>query len=241
MGETPQVSVVVPVYNEARRVEAGVRALAAHLAGLETPAELVLVDDGSTDGTVSLARPMLPPGSRVLEEPHRGKGGAVRAGMLDARGAYVIFMDIDLATPVTFIEPCVARLQRGADVVIGSRRTADARIERHQARLREWLGQGFSLLSRIVTGAHVSDFTCGFKGFRREASQAVFSRQRVENWSFDAEVLFLAHRLRLRVEELPVIWHDDERTKVRLGRDIAGSLQGLLAVRVNHALGRYRL
>ena len=240
MGEVPRLSVVVPVYNEARRVEAGVSAITAYLAAAGLPSELVLVDDGSTDGTAGLARPILPPGSRVLEEPHRGKGGAVRSGMLQARGEYVIFMDIDLATPVTFIEPCLTRLQRGADVVIGSRRTPDARIERHQARLREWLGQGFSLLSRILTGAHVSDFTCGFKGFRREAARAVFSRQRVENWSFDAELLFLVTLLGLRVEELPVVWSNDARTKVRLGRDILGSLAGLLTIRVNHLRGRYR-
>ena len=160
--------------------------------------------------------------------------------MLRASGDLIIFLDIDLATPLTFIEPCVARLRGNADVVIGSRRTAEALIARHQARLRELLGRGFSLLSRIVTGTQVSDFTCGFKGFRRDAAQAVFSRQRVRNWSFDAEVLFLAARLGLRVEELPVVWTDDTRTKVRLGRDIFGSLAGLFTIRLNHLLGRYR-
>jgi glycosyltransferase involved in cell wall biosynthesis len=240
-GDTPELSVVVPVYNEARRVERGVEAVAAYLAGMGTTTELVVVDDGSTDETVRLVRPLLPPGSRLLIEPHRGKGGAVRTGMLHASGAYVIFMDVDLATPARFIEPCLTRLKMGPDVVIGSRRTRGARFERHQARGRELLGQGYSLLSRLVTGVPVSDFTCGFKGFRRAAAQALFSRHLVENWSFDAEVLFLAHRLHLRVEELPVVWHDDAFTKVRLSRDIVGSLGGLVAVRVNHLLGRYRL
>jgi dolichyl-phosphate beta-glucosyltransferase len=102
------------------------------------------------------------------------------------------------------------------------------------------LGQGFSFLSRVVTGAGVSDFTCGFKGFRRAAAQAVFSRQTIENWSFDAELLFLVTRLGLRIEELPVVWSNDARTKVRLGRDILGSLAGLLAIRMNSLRGRYR-
>jgi hypothetical protein len=106
--------------------------------------------------------------------------------------------------------------------------------------VRELLGQGFSFLSRVVTGASVSDFTCGFKGFRRPAARAVFSRQAIDNWSFDSEILFLAGRLGLRVEELPVVWTNDARTKVRLGRDILGSLAGLLAIRLNHLRGRYR-
>jgi dolichyl-phosphate beta-glucosyltransferase len=87
----------------------------------------------------------------------------------------------------------------------------------------------------------VRDFTCGFKGFTRNAAQAIFARQRIDNWSFDAEVLFLARRLRLTIVELPVRWHDDRRTKVRLGRDIAGSFGGLVQIRLNQATGRYRL
>jgi glycosyltransferase involved in cell wall biosynthesis len=240
MDDVPQVSVVVPVFNEAPRVVRGLEALTAYLAAFRATSEIVLVDDGSTDDTVALARPLVPPSGQLLAEPHRGKGGAVRAGMLRARGMYILFLDIDLATPLSFIGPCLDRLEAGADVVIGSRRSADARIARHQPRIREMLGQGFSFLSRVVTGAGVSDFTCGFKGFRRAAAQAVFSRQTIENWSFDAELLFLVTRLGLRIEELPVVWSNDARTKVRLGRDILGSLAGLLAIRMNSLRGRYR-
>ena len=204
--------------------------------------ELVVVDDGSVDGTAALAAQLLAAGvGRVLREPHRGKGGAVRAGMLAAQGRYRVFMDVDLATPLEFVTPCLSRLQNGVDVVIGSRRVAAAEIEQHQAPLREFLGRGFSLLSRTVSGVQVSDFTCGFKGFSAEAATAIFSRLRVVNWSFDTELLFLATRLGLRIEELPVRWRDDARTKVRIGRDIVGSLSGLLAIRVNQLTGRYRL
>jgi dolichyl-phosphate beta-glucosyltransferase len=240
MSVGPDLSVVVPVHNEAPRVVAGLQELTSYLGTLGLASEIVLVDDGSSDETVRLAQPFLPATAQLLKEPHRGKGGAVRAGMLRARGELIIFLDIDMATPLRFIPPCVERLRASADVVIGSRRTAEARIERHQARLREMLGQGFSMLSRLVTGTRVSDFTCGFKGFRRDAAQAIFSLQRIENWSFDAEVMFLTSRLGLRVEELPVVWTNDTRTKVRLGRDILGSLAGLLTIRLNHALGRYR-
>jgi len=240
MDGAPRISIVVPVFNEAPRVVRGLQALNEYLAGFRVPGEVVVVDDGSTDDTVALAGPLVPATGQLLAEPHRGKGGAVRAGMLKARGDYVIFLDIDMATPLSFIGPCLDRLEAGADVVIGSRRSPDARIARHQPRVRELLGQGFSFLSRVVTGAGVSDFTCGFKGFRRSAAQAVFSRQTIVNWSFDAELMFLVARLGLRIEELPVVWTNDARTKVRLGTDILGSLAGLLTIRMNDLRGRYR-
>jgi dolichyl-phosphate beta-glucosyltransferase len=240
--EPPTLSIVVPVYNEALRLEGTVPQFVSYLKRAPFTSELVIVDDGSIDGTSTLSATLVPDGvGRVLSEPHRGKGGAVRAGMLAARGRYRIFMDVDLATPLEFVVPCLARLEAGSDVVIGSRRAAAAAIEQHQPPLREFLGRGFSLLSRTISGVGVSDFTCGFKGFSADAAQGIFTRLRVENWSFDTELLFLARVLDLRVEELPVRWRDDARTKVRLGRDIAGSLSGLLAIRLNHLAGRYDL
>jgi dolichyl-phosphate beta-glucosyltransferase len=239
---TPTLSIVVPVYNEALRLNGTLPQFVSYLRQAPFSSELVVVDDGSIDGTSALASTLVPAEvGRVLTEPHRGKGGAVRAGMLAARGRYRIFMDVDLATPLEFVAPCLVRLEAGSDVVIGSRRVAAAEIERHQAPLREFLGRGFSLLSRTITGVGVSDFTCGFKGFSSEAAHGIFTRLRVENWSFDTELLFLASALGLRIEELPVRWRDDARTKVRLGRDIVGSLSGLLAIRVNRLAGRYSL
>jgi glycosyltransferase involved in cell wall biosynthesis len=240
--QPPTLSLVVPVYNETGRLEATLPVIADFVCRAPFLTELIVVDDGSDDGTAGAARRLVDPAfGRVLEEPHRGKGGAVRAGMLDARGRFRLFMDVDLATPLEFIAPCVSRLDEGADVVIGSRRVAAAAIERHQPPLRELLGRGYSWLSRTLSGVRVSDFTCGFKGFRAEAADAVFSRVRIHNWSFDTELLFVASALQLRIEELPVRWRDDARTKVRLGRDIAGSLAGLVAMRVNRATGRYNL
>lgn len=237
----PLLSLVVPVYNEVGRFEATLPRIVEFAAGLPA-VELLVVDDGSADGTAEVARRLLGPGGgRVVTEPHRGKGGAVRAGMLAARGRYRLFMDVDLATPLEFVAPCLAILESGADVVIGSRRVAASAIEQHQPLLRELLGRGYSSLSRAISGVHVTDFTCGFKGFTAAAADAIFSRTRVTNWSFDTELLFIASALRLRIDELPVRWRDDARTKVRLGRDVVGSLAGLLAMRVNRAAGRYNL
>jgi dolichyl-phosphate beta-glucosyltransferase len=238
----PTLSIVVPIFNEAMRLEGTLPQFVSYLQSAPFTSELVVVDDGSGDGTAAMAAQLVPDGiGRVLEEPHRGKGGAVRAGMRASRGRHRIFMDVDLATPLEFVVPCLARLEAGCDVVIGSRRLAAAQIERHQAPLREFLGRGFSLLSRTISGVRVSDFTCGFKGFSSEAADAIFSRLRLDDWSFDTELLFLASALGLRVEELPVRWRDDARTKVRLGRDIVSSLSGLAAIRVNQLTGRYNL
>lgn len=237
----PDLSLVVPIYNESLRLESTLPQFARFAAEAPLAVELLVVDDGSSDGSAALASRLLGAQGRVLAEPHRGKGGAVRAGMLGTRGRYRVFTDVDLATPLDFVMPCVARLQEGADIVIGSRRVAAARIEKHQAPLREFLGRGFSLLSRTISGVDVSDFTCGFKGFSAAAAEAVFTRTRIDNWSFDTELLFVAKQLGLHAEELPVRWRDDARTKVRLGRDIVGSLTGLLTIRLNELTGRYNL
>lgn len=239
--DPPTLSLVVPVYNEVGRFEATLPAIVEFATGATCPVELLIVDDGSEDETATVARRLLGRDGLVLVEPHRGKGGAVKAGMLAARGRFRLFMDVDLATPLEFVLPCMSRLEAGADVVIGSRRVAASTIERHQPMVRELLGRGYSRLSRSLSGVHVSDFTCGFKGFTSAAADAIFSRTRVSNWSFDTELLFLAAALGLRIDELPVRWRDDARTKVRLGRDIAGSLAGLMAMRLNRMAGRYNL
>lgn len=235
-------SIVVPVYNESHRLAGALPRFVDFVQQSSVSTELVVVDDGSDDDTAEQAETMVPPHvGCVLRLPHRGKGSAVKAGMLAARGQRRIFMDVDLATPLEFVAPCLAGIDAGADVVIGSRRVAAALIERHQSPLREMLGRGFSMLSRTISGVRVSDFTCGFKGFTAEAADAIFSRLRLDDWTFDTELLFLATRLGLRIDELPVRWRDDARTKVRLGRDVIGSLQGLAAIRANHLAGRYNL
>lgn len=240
----PDLSIVIPAYNEAERVGPALAQIAAHVASRGDAVEVLLVDDGSSDGTeaaaAAAARDLGLALSTLRYTPNRGKGGAVRAGMMAARGRAVLFTDADLSVPVSHIERFEARLAAGADVVIGSRRAPGAQIVRHQPALRERLGSAFRDLARLLLVPGVSDFTCGFKLFRRDAAQTVFALQRLSGWGFDVEILLIARRLGLRVVEEPVAWSDDARTRVRLGRDVVRSAFDLARIGWNDLRGDYR-
>jgi dolichyl-phosphate beta-glucosyltransferase len=238
----PSVSVVVPAFNESRRITSTILTLKKYLEGEQIAHELLIVDDGSTDDTLSMARRAAGEWSDVvvLSLPRNlGKGWAVREGMLRARRDVVLFTDADLSTPVEEIETFLNQIEMGYDVVIGTRKARGARVVVRQPRVREWLGKGYSWLANHVTGAGVTDFTCGFKAFRLKAAQEIFLRQRLEGWSFDAEVLFLARKWGLRIGEVPVQWCNNPDTKVRLIRDVFRSFADLVLIRAYDMLGRY--
>jgi dolichyl-phosphate beta-glucosyltransferase len=170
---------------------------------------------------------------------NRGKGFAVREGVLRATRDVVLFTDADLSTPAEEIKIILDKIREGFDVVIGTRNAQGSKVVVHQPRFREWLGSGYTWLANRVTGAGVTDFTCGFKVFRLKAAREIFSRQRLDGWSFDAEILFLAQKLGFRLGEVPIRWHDNPETKVRLIRDVFVSFLGLVLIRINDILGRY--
>lgn len=234
---------MLPAYDEAERVAPSIGRIAAWVAARGADAEVLLVDDGSRDGTGAVAareaaRLGLP--LRVLRhEPNRGKGAAVQAGMLAAHGRAVLFTDVDLSVPIETLDRFLARLEEGADAVIGSRHASGARVLRHQPVLRERLGAIFRDLARILLVPGVDDFTCGFKLFRHDAAQAVFARQTLPGWGFDVEILLIARRLGLRTVSEPVDWTNDERSRVRLGRDVLRSALELVRIRWNDLRGLY--
>jgi glycosyltransferase involved in cell wall biosynthesis len=236
------LTVVIPAYNEAKRIAAPLRRLAAHLATHHPSSELVVADDGSTDDTIAvverLATELGLPTHVLPNAQNRGKGHAVRRGMLAARGTLVLMTDADLSTPIDELERLIAAIHAGADVAIGSRKMAGAVIEERQPWLREAMGRVFTSLTRLLV-VDVSDVTCGFKVFTREAAQAVFSRATLDDWSFDAEALFLTRYLGLTLVEVPVRWRDAAGTKVRRGRDAVQSAVGLVRIVWNRARGRY--
>ena len=237
-----RLSVVIPAYNEAARIVEPLRRIERHLRARGLQSELIVVDDGSSDDTAGVVRRVgeeLAIPVRVIPlECNRGKGHAVKVGMTSSRGQAVLMTDADLSTPIEELDKLLPLLRNGTQVVIGSRKMAGAVIEVRQPKLREMMGRVFTQLTRLFV-VQVSDVTCGFKLFSGEAAHAIFSRVTLDDWSFDAEALFLARRLGFRIREVPVLWRDAAGTKVHRGRDAVWAAVGLLRIMSNSARGRY--
>ncbi|HEY6197686.1 MAG TPA: dolichyl-phosphate beta-glucosyltransferase [Candidatus Binatia bacterium] len=237
------LSLIIPAFNEDRRIGQSLERILSFFRAQSYPFEIIVVDDGSTDRTVEVVRGFAASDPQLRVEPqpqNRGKGEAIRKGMLLAGGKYLFFSDADLSVPIEAVPDFLSRLEAGDDVAVGSRRIAGAVIEVHQPIHRELMGKVFTGLSNLILGLKLKDFTCGFKAFRRDAARELFSRQRLGGWSFDSEILYLAKSKGYRIAEVPVVWRNDEATKVRLGRDVVRSFVDLWNIRINHALGKYR-
>jgi dolichyl-phosphate beta-glucosyltransferase len=219
------LSVVIPVYNEERRLPAVLTALDRDLDSIlqETGmrfVEAIVVDDGSTDRTSDLVDSFdgLEGRLSLIRLPaNRGKGAAVRAGMLAARGERALMTDADISTPLADIPPLSQELDRGCDLAIGSRALPDSHVLVHQPLVRELMGKVFNVMLRLATGIPWRDTQCGFKLFRLETTRALFEAQRIEGFAFDAELCVIARRLGLSLAEVPVRWSNDPDTHVRLG------------------------
>ncbi len=244
MGHLRSLSIVIPAYNEEQRLPGTLRAIAAYL---ETKAldfvEILAVDDGSRDRTAEVVRQAAAadPRIRLLQNPgNRGKGYAVRHGMREARGEWVLFTDADLSAPIEDLDRLEEAVERErADGAIGSRALDRRLVLKHQSALRELSGRFFNLVMRLITGLPYRDTQCGFKLFRRDVAQCVAARQRSDGFGFDVEILFIARRHGYRILEVPVRWANVEGTKVSLLKGLAAFLDPL-RVRWNDLRGRYR-
>lgn len=234
---------MIPAYNEASRLPDTIRRVQAWLlTGNWHFREILIVDDGSRDDTAKLADEFAAASAevRVLRNPgNRGKGYSVRHGMLEARGEWRLFTDADLSSPIEELDKLWAAASTGAEIAIGSRALDRSLIGVHQPGFRETAGKFFNGVMRVMVGLNISDTQCGFKLFRGDAARAVFSRQKLERFGFDVEVLYIAKQLGYRTVEVPVRWNHVEGSKV-------GMLSGLRAfgelaeVRINSLRGRYR-
>ncbi len=247
----PFLSVVVPAYNEERRLPATLHAILDFLAAQPFDAEIIVVDDGSTDATIAAAEAVCAtqPHVRVVRNDHRGKGYTVRTGMLLAQGRYVLFTDADLAVPMTEWHKLALLLEAGYDIVIGSREGLGAQ-RLGEPRYRHFMGRIFNTVVRLIALGGIQDTQCGFKAFSREAAHSIFSAvqlygaeaklvQGAAVTAFDVEVLFLARKFGYRIKEVPVVWQYGVETKVDPIRDSWRNFSDVLRVRWNDLRGRY--
>ncbi len=236
------LSVVIPSYNEEQRLGDTLDAIRNFIQERELAAEVLVVDDGSSDGTVKLAEGSLrgQRGRVVRNRGNRGKGYSVRHGVLAAEGRWVLITDADLSTPIEDYDKLAERArERDLDIVIGSRALPDSNVEVPQHGLRQFMGRSFNKAIRLMTGLRFKDTQCGFKLMDRERTLPLFRRMRVDRFAFDVELLFLCDRFGLKVEDVPVTWRNDAASKVSILRDPLNMLMDVARVRWNFRKGMY--
>jgi dolichyl-phosphate beta-glucosyltransferase len=229
----PHYSIVVPAYNERARIGGTLEQVLEHLRAQKWSAEVVVVNDGSSDDTANFVSQFAAehPEVRLIENPgNQGKGYAVRNGMLNARGKVLLFTDADLSSPIAEATKLFAVLEKGADVAIGSRWLDPALQFQRQSLKRQIMSRTFNLFTRALLAFPYHDTQCGFKAFTRRAAEMIFPLQRITRWGFDAEIIFLAHQLKLMVAEVPVAWGHDERSTLHPWRD--GFYMGLDTLKI---------
>jgi dolichyl-phosphate beta-glucosyltransferase len=232
----PRLSIVIPAYNEAHRLPASLGKVVEFCGGLAFPHEILVVVEKSTDGTLELAMRAVSKQANfhvIDNQVQRGKGYAVRSGMLRARGAHVFYMDADLSVPLPEILKFLDYFVRNppVDVLIGNRKHAQSEIVVRQNVLRRKMGECFNGILQALTRIELRDTQCGFKAFRRDAAREIFTRQKLDGFAFDVEVLLLAERLGFKCADLPVQWINSPESKVSIVRDSLKMLLDTLRVR----------
>ena len=232
----PYLSVVIPAYNEEKRLPRSLDDVLAFLKSQKFESEIILSDDGSQDQTVAVAEDRLKGfPHRILTTPHnRGKGNAVRQGMLAATGQYILFTDADQSTPIEEVSRFLTLMQNDYDIVIGSRALPDSQVEIHQPPLREFMGRVFNRIAQLVSFHSIHDSQCGFKCFRQDIAKILFGLQKLDGFSFDSEIIYLAQKKGCRILEAPVIWRNSTQTRVRLLSDPVNMFCDLLKIRWLH-------
>lgn len=231
----PRLAVIIPAYNEEQRILPTLERVREYLSSQPYTWSVTLISDGSKDGTVELAQGFAKenPGFGVISySPNRGKGYAVRKGMLDVEGEVILFSDADLAAPIEEVEKLMAHMEQGADVAIGSRPLKESNLEIHQPWYREMMGRSFNLAVQLLAIRGIKDTQCGFKTFTRKAARDVFSRCKLDGFSFDFEALMIARDLGYRIDEVPIRWRHQEGSKVVLMRDGPRMLRDLVKLRL---------
>lgn len=236
------LTLIIPVYNETKRIYTCIRALTSFKPSKGLLIDhVIFVNDGSTDYTLNILKQLrLPYPVKVVSYlQNKGRGYAVKEGMKYATGDYALFFDVDMSTPLTEINHFLTFMQKGADVIVGSRKIPGAQVKKQQPWYRTLLGRGFSSLAKWILRTPVNDYTCGFKAYSKTAYQTIFPISQINGWGKDSESLFLADKLGFSIVELPVVWIDNRNSKVKIVRDIFRSIIDLYQIRSNYYHGKY--
>ena len=240
--KSPRYTIVIPAYNESARITASLDHILLFSAQNQWDLEIIVVNDGSRDNTAEIVRDYARrnPCVQLLQNPgNRGKGYSVRNGVLNARGDVILFTDADLSSPIEEAPKLFAALRQGADMAIGSRWLQVELQNKRQPLYRQVFGRIFNLLLRVTLGLPYKDTQCGFKAFSRSTGEAIFSRQMIDRWGFDPEILFLARKMGCKIIEIPVEWAHDSRSKINPVTDGFRMFLEMLWIRWASATGRY--
>jgi dolichyl-phosphate beta-glucosyltransferase len=234
------LSIIIPALNEETRLPSAIGQLRQYLDANAMRAEVLIVENGSTDQTLAIARDAEKTDARfrAIHLPLRGKGRAIREGVRASHGRVVVLCDADFSMPVEEISELLNAVEQGADIAIGSREAPGAhRID--EPAHRHLMGRVFNWLVRVVAVPDIADTQCGFKAFRGDVARSLFARQRIDGWAFDVEVLFLAGRERRVIREVPITWRYDPSSRVRAVRDTISMMRELISIRWNAMRGFY--
>lgn len=239
---TPFLSIVIPAHNEESRLPRTLEQIFEFLSRQSYTAEVVVVENGSSDRTLELAREFSRKHQNliVLHEERRGKGNAVQRGILEAHGEYRFICDADLSMPIEELEKFLPPTLTGFDVAIGSREAPGA-IRYNEPNYRHFGGRAINLLIRLLILPGLNDTQCGFKCFHASTAESLFRQQTLTGWSFDIEILYLARRKKLRVCEIPIQWYYDPESKVSAVRDALRMISDIFRIHLNALHGKYDL
>lgn len=240
----PELSVIIPTYNESKNIQKTLMDVSTYLSEKQIPSEIIVVDDGSSDDTVTIVKHFQKQGIplRLIESrPNRGKGYVVKRGMMEGAGKYLLFMDADQATKITELDKFLPKIDEGYEILIGSRRLKNRNVHIVQPKMRQYLGWFYLTLSKMILKIPQLDYNCGFKFYQHEAAKKIFQKQLMNDWSFDVELILLAQKYDFKISEVAVNWTHGEGSKVHPLKDGVRSFLALLKIKKNELQGKYRI